>query len=422
MTKEQIYDVIKDKPYLLGHWVGFKDLTTLHNEWIKSFLYGHDDQTLLAHRGSYKTTCLSIAVALMLIRYPKQKILFFRKTDDDVVEIVSQVKNILKSGCMRQIAYMIYGIDLVITKETQTEVNTNLNTEAKGASQLVGLGIKTSITGKHADIVITDDIVNLNDRISPAERGRIKLAYNELQNIKNRGGRIINTGTPWHKEDAVSIMPNVKRYDCYSTNLISSEKLKELRNSMSPSLFAANYELKHIADENALFTAPEFTDDINLIYDGIAHIDAAYGGEDATAFTICRKATDGKLYMFGKKYQKHVDDCLDSVLSLHKAFRAGTIYCERNADKGYLAKELRERGVPVKLYHESMNKYIKIASYLKKEWGNVIFTDNTDPEYIQEILDYSESAAHDDCPDSAASIVRQLQNTVRLNRNIGGGL
>lgn len=422
MTKEQIYDVLKEKPYLIGHWVGFKDLTALHNEWIKSFLYGREDLTLLAHRGSYKTTCLSIAIALMLVVKPKQKLLFFRKTDDDVVEIVSQVKNILRSGCMQMIAYKIYGLDLQITKETQTEVNTNLNTEAKGASQLVGLGIKTSITGKHADLVITDDIVNLNDRISPAERVRIKLAYNELQNIKNRGGRIINTGTPWHKEDAISIMPNVTRYDCYSTGLISREKLEELRQSMSPSLFAANYELKHIADENALFTAPTFTDDMEQLYDGIAHIDAAYGGEDATAFTICKKATDGKIYMFGKKYQKHVDDCLDSILSLHKALRAGTIYCERNADKGYLAKELRQREAPVSTYHESMNKYIKIASYLKKEWGNITFLDSSDPEYIQEILDYSENAAHDDCPDSAASVVRQLQNRVRLNRNIGGGL
>ena len=422
MTSQEILDVIKNEPYRIGQWVGFKDLTTLHNEWIKSFLFGKEDQTLLAHRGSYKTTCLSVAIALMLVINPKQKILFFRKTDDDVVEIVSQVKNILRSGCMQMVAFKIYGIELKIKKETQTEVNTNLNTEAKGASQLVGLGIKTSITGKHADLVITDDIVNLTDRISPAERNRIKLAYNELQNIKNRGGRIINTGTPWHKEDAISMMPNVIRYDCYNTGLISKEKLEELRQSMTPSLFAANYELKHIADENALFGTPQFTSDMSLVFDGIAHIDAAYGGEDGTAFTICRKAQDGKLYMFGKRYKQHVDDCLDSILALHGAFRAGTIYCERNGDKGYLAKELQQRGVIVKTYHENMNKFIKIASYLKKEWGNVVFTDNTDPEYIQEILDYSENAAHDDCPDSAASIVRQLENRVYLNRNISGGL
>ena len=91
MTKEQAYDVIDEEPYLVGHWVGFKDLTTLHNEWIRSFLYGHGDQTLLAHRGSYKTTCLSIAIALMIVRFPKQKILFFRKTDDELTDRVKTV-------------------------------------------------------------------------------------------------------------------------------------------------------------------------------------------------------------------------------------------------------------------------------------------------------------------------------------------
>lgn len=414
MTEEAILDVIKNQPYEIGHWVGFNDLTELHNKWIKSFLYTDTDQTLLAHRGSFKTTCLSIAIALMLVINPKQKILFFRKTDDDVVEIVSQVKNILRSGCMKLIVMKIYGIQLKITKETQTEVNTNLNTDTKGASQLLGLGIKTSITGKHADVVITDDIVNLNDRISPAERQRIKLAYNELQNIKNRGGRFINTGTPWHKEDAISKMPNITRYDCYQTGLIDKEKLQALRQSMPPPLFAANYELKHIADEESLFSAPKFTDKTALIYDGIAHIDAAYGGSDSTAFTICHKVGDN-FYMYGRKYKKHVDEALPDILRIHKAFKAGTIYCEKNADKGYLAKELRQKDLPTKLYSENTNKYIKIASYLRKEWSNIYFLDGTDPEYINEILDFSENAAHDDCPDSAASIIRALTNKTRLN-------
>lgn len=414
MTEEAILDVIKNQPYEIGHWVGFNDLTELHNDWIKLFLYADTDQTLLAHRGSFKTTCLSIAIALMLVINPKQKILFFRKTDDDVVEIVSQVKNILRSGCMKLIVMKLYGIQLKITKETQTEVNTNLNTDTKGASQLLGLGIKTSITGKHADVVITDDIVNLNDRISPAERQRIRLAYDELQNVKNRGGRFINTGTPWHKEDAISKMPNITRYDCYQTGLIDKEELQELRQSMPPSLFAANYELKHIADEESLFSAPKFTDKTALIYNGIAHIDAAYGGSDSTAFTICHEVGDS-IYMYGKKYKKHVDEALPDILRIHKALRAGTIYCEKNADKGYLAKELRQKDIPTKLYSENTNKYIKIASYLRKEWSNIYFLEGTDPEYINEILDFSENAAHDDCPDSAASIIRALVSKRRLN-------
>ena len=99
--------------------------------------------------------------------------------------------------------------------------------------------------------MFTDDIVNLKDRISKAERDEIKLRYQELQNVKNRGGKIFNTGTKWHKEDAVeTYMPNVKIYTCYDTGLMTRKEIEEIRNKMTPSLFAANYELKHIADED----------------------------------------------------------------------------------------------------------------------------------------------------------------------------
>ena len=161
----------------------------------------------------------------------------------------------------------------------------------------------------------------------------------ELQNVKNRSGRFLNTGTPWHKEDAISLMPNVERYDCYSTGLIDRKKLEALRQSLTPSLFAANYELKHIADADALFTNPLFFDDSKLLYDGISHIDASYGGEDGTAYTII-KEHKGIYYVYGKRWNKHVDDCLNDIYMYQATYRAGTIHCEKNADKGYLKKEI----------------------------------------------------------------------------------
>lgn len=407
--KQAVLDLLWNEPYKIGHWVGFEDLTTLHNEWLRSFLYADGDQTLLAHRGSYKTTDLSLFLAIHIVIQPNENVMFFRKTDDDVTEVVTQAKKILQSGVMRRIVSDLYGTDLQLLKSNNSEIHTNLCTSTKGVSQVVGLGIGTSITGKHADIVVTDDIVNLKDRISRAERERTKIQYMELQNICNRGGRFINTGTPWHKEDAISIMPNVKRYDCYSTGLISREKLEQLRQGMSDSLFAANYELKHIADKDAMFKSPQFTKEKELIYGGLAHIDAAYDGADGTAFTILNKLKDGRIIGFGKRWEKHVDDCLSEIGIYHRSLRAGSISCEKNADKGYLAKELRGLGYHVDPYSESMNKFVKISTYLRSNWKNITWLEDTDPEYINEILDYSEFAEHDDSPDSAASILRKME-------------
>lgn len=418
--QEEAKALIRNEPYKVGHWLGFKDLTDLHNEWLLDWLYGTDDDTTQAHRGSYKTTDLALFIALNMLIHRNENIIFLRKTDVDVTEVTRLVAKIVKSGAYIKLCQIIWGFTPAIVRETASELHTNMFTGKGGASQLVGMGVNGSLTGKHADVVITDDIVNIKDRISRAERDHTKLIYMELQNVKNRGGRIINTGTPWHKDDAFSLMPNIKKYDCYTTGLMTKEQIAHLRDSMSPSLFSANYELKHIADESALFTNAQFTTEQPM--DGIAHIDAGYGGEDATAFTVIA-VQGGNFVIFGRKYQKHIDDCIDDILRLKAKYRAGTTWCEKNADKGYLAKELKRRGDLAQTYHEKMNKHIKISTYLKENWNRVYFCEDTDPEYIAEVLDYNEHAPHDDCPDSLASAIRQMgKKPMTLNRGVHRGL
>lgn len=407
MTRETAVNFLLKNPYKFAKSVGFTRLTELHNEWIVDMVRGKGDKTLQAHRGSYKTTCVSIALALIVVLLPNCKTLFLRKTDNDIKEVIAQVKKILQSPQMRYFVQSIYGIDLTLRTATASEITTNLCTDIRGTAQLVGLGMGGSLTGKHFDRVFTDDIVNVQDRISKAERDRTKLIYQELRNIVNRGGRIYNTGTPWHKDDAFSLMPNPAVFDCYSTGLMSAEEIDEIKTKMTASLFAANYEMRHIAAEDVIFENPQTGAEPALVEQGECHIDAAYGGEDYTSFTICRKS-NGKYYVFGKCWRKHIDDIQDEIIECRKAFNAGRIHCEQNGDKGYLGKALRQKGERVHVYHETMNKFLKITSYLKAAWKDVIFVAGTDEEYIAQICDYNENAEHDDCPDSLASLIRIL--------------
>lgn len=404
---EAIYFLL-DNPVALGHLLGFTKLTDIHNVWLKSMIYGKGDDTLQGHRGSYKTTCLSIALAIICVVAPNDKTLFMRKTDDDVKEIIEQVKKILQSSYMRAISLAIYGVDLKIIKASSNEITTNLSVnDPRGTAQIVAQGTTSSMTGKHYDRIFTDDIVNLNDRFSKAERERTKRVYDELQNLKNRDGRIFNTGTPWHVDDAFSKMPPARKFDCYSTGLMSEEEIRHLKERMIPSLFSANYELRHIASEDVIFQNPNRGADISLAEQGVCHIDASYGGSDFTAFTICNKH-DGNYYILGKLWHKHIDDVEDEIISIRRSMNAGRISCELNGDKGYLAKDLQRKGERTHTYHENMNKFLKITSYLKAEWKNVYFVNGTDEEYIQQILDFNENAEHDDAPDSCASIIREL--------------
>lgn len=413
MTSEQAVDFLLSRPVEYAHLLGFTKLTELHNGWIIDMVRGTEDKTLQAHRGSYKTTCVAVALSLICILLPSLRTLFLRKTDADTKEIIAQVQNILGHPVTRYFVSCIYGVELALVKATASEITTNLCRDIKGTAQLSSRGIKGALTGKHFDRIFTDDIVNMEDRSSRAERERTKTVYQELQNIRNRGGRIFNTGTPWHKDDAFTLMPSPARFDCYSTGLISSAALEDIRAGMTASLFAANYELRHIASDDVLFSAPRIGAEPALAEQGISHVDAAYGGDDFTAFTICRKGIDPDTsaecyYIYGRLWHKHVDDCLDDIVAEHQRFLAGRIYCEKNADKGYLRKELKNRGLRAESYQESMNKFVKISTYLKATWRNVCFVAGTDEEYITQICEYNEDAEHDDAPDSAASIVRKL--------------
>lgn len=165
-----------------------------------------------------------------------------------------------------------------------------------------------------------------------------------------------------------------------------------------------------VASEGALFTTyPEYTDDESLLYDGIAHIDAAYGGSDGSALTCAHKVKD-KIYMFGKLRQQHIDTLFNSFMADMSDLRCSPVYMERNADKGFVAREFIRKGQPASVYDEHENKFKKIATYLRKWWPNIIFLQGTDKKYIEQIMAYNESAEHDDAPDSAASICRLLDN------------
>lgn len=422
-----VINTIKNNPVAIGHQLGFTLLTDMHNEWMRDMFNGSEDQTLQAHRGSYKTTCVGVTLALLLVCKPNLKIAFFRKTDADVKDIIDQIQKILKTDVMQYIAETLWSTNSVVTMKLETEnatqISTNLSNDPRGGAQLVGMGIRGSITGKHYDLIFTDDIVNIDDRVSKAERNKTRLFYQELQNIKNRGSdcRIFNTGTPWHKDDAFELMPKARKYDVYSTGLISDVEQSEIKAKMLPSLYAANYELKHIASEDVIFLNPQMHYDPQVIYNcNYAHVDAAYGGSDSTAFTICKKE-NGKYYVFGKLWNKHVDDCQEEIIRYRKQFLAGRIYCEDNGDKGYLAKELRKKGETVTTYHESMNKMLKITSYLKFNWKDVIFVEGTDQVYIDQITEYTEEAEHDDAPDSLASLIRlQVNKSDEKYRSVFG--
>ena len=372
------------------------------------------DNFLVVHN----TTCIEEFIALKMILCPDQTMIFVRKTDDDVKEVVEKVKSLLQTPVFKEMVRVFYNTQLEFKKATAFEIDTNLHKELGGGSQLLAIGLKGSLTGKHADGIIVDDICNTKDRESRAERELTKRVWFELNsNIKNPDGWVLSTGTTWHPDDVFSVMPPAEIYTCYDTGLLTDEQIQVIKDNMPPALFAANYELRFVASDDCMFTTPNMVDEkdyydeenkvtyFDMISHGLCHVDAGYGGGDYTAFTIMKKIPDKEDYLvLGKCWRRHVNDCIAEIESLIKKYKCGTLYLENNGDKGYLAREFKYRGIRVASYHERLNKHTKICTYAYRIWKKLKWLKQTDENYIGQVLDYTEMAEHDDCIDSLASL------------------
>ena len=141
MTRQEAINFLLTRPAAFGRMLGFDKLRAVHNKWLIDMIRGKKSKTLQGHRGSFKTTCLSIALAVLMILLPNKRILFMRKTDDDVKEVIRQVQKILTDPRTVYLVQVMYGVPLILTTANATELSTNLTTDVRGTSQLVGMGI-----------------------------------------------------------------------------------------------------------------------------------------------------------------------------------------------------------------------------------------------------------------------------------------
>lgn len=223
-TRDEVVELLTTEAHIVGRMLGhgYDLLEEIHGQWISEWILNPNDFKVVvhqAHRSSFKSTCLRLAVAIMLILKPLTTIIVLRKSEDAVKELVMGVSKILDTSLFQTFINILHPDinhkgGFKKTTDTALAIDTNLNVSLSGEYQLRALGLGSPLTGKHAEFIITDDIVTTTDRESTAERMSTIAKYQELMNIlsNNKGfqdTRILNIGTPWHEEDAFSLMEKV---------------------------------------------------------------------------------------------------------------------------------------------------------------------------------------------------------------------
>jgi hypothetical protein len=421
---------IKNTPHLLGNLLGYKKLISLHSKWITDCWDAVGSHGLMAFRGSYKTTAV---VIVGIIRYllfnPSARILMVRKTHAEACKIIKAVSKAFDKLELKALFTLIHGITPQKITDKADEILFNFSQTPAVEPSLTAKGIKDAVTGAHFDVIIADDIIGLQDKTSRAERESVKESIRELAgNIVDPGALVIWLGTKWAKGDGWDVIETftaVQKYpeSKYNT-FIPKEELEDKWKRLTPFLRAINYELELISDEGLLFQEPHYGHfDIEAWRTErvVAHIDAAYDGDNTCAFTIMA----GR-HAIGWIFEGNVQKWYDFIVRKYKEWHCSEIYLETNADKGFLARDLRDRGLRCSTYAEHMNKQIKISTYLFQSWYDIIWDEQTDPNYMNQILDWKpDGNGNDDAPDSAASLLREAftrQKGVSVKQIPFGGL
>jgi len=351
-----------------------------------------------------------------LILHRNDRILFQRKNVTEAQKTLAEVRKHYEQPTMLRIYETVFDrkFSHLAQKSTNDVLELCLKTGSSREANIETAGIGTSITGRHYNRVVNDDIITIDDRVSKTIRENTKLFVQELQNIPViDGGTNIFSGTPWHQQDAFSILPPAKKYPIGSVQIkgLTEEKIKELKAGMTRSMFAANYELTHIADENKTFDEPKYVDWMES-FRPVAWLDPAYQGDNTTALCLIHRTADESYYVTGWVWRQDVTTLYSEISDKLKEYKAGTLYVESNADKGLSARDLLAFWPAVEPINESENKHIKIVSNLKKNWPVVYFNSACQGDFMNQILDYQEGEEPDDAPDAAASLIRQLNRKV----------
>src|SRR5690554_3230943 len=120
MNNETLEKILS-RPTLYARSLGYTKLKPeLHDEWIRMFMLSSEDFTLQAHRESYKTTCVIVALTLLMVLKPNESNLLLRKDQSSVKEISRAIKKNLLNPITVEMAQLLYGKQLKLVKDSGT--------------------------------------------------------------------------------------------------------------------------------------------------------------------------------------------------------------------------------------------------------------------------------------------------------------
>jgi len=407
-------------------------------------------------RETYKTTICSIVFSIwLLMNNPNLSIMIGSAVQKNCIRWLSVIKRKITGQFFRR----LFGDwesrddwrdqDIIISKRDVVKTESSIDCVSVGMS----------ITSKHPDIIILDDIVTAEDRDSPAKReATIKFLDEILDLLNKENGVLFVIGTPWHIDDLFSYITrvlnpilkaeNLQQFEIFKSpaisksgylnfpNILSNSKLKQIRFMKTDiSVYSANYLLEPMNPSTRIFKRDDFgffeySED--AIRNSIKHIvifcDPSLGEStsgDPSAIIVLGKSESGKLAALEadimiRKPSKIITDFI-FLFSIYKNYEKPIFcYMEQNGFQVLLKDDLSKKAlekdmrIPIKGIKNSENKTSRIASLERLTTSKLLlFREDweTAPRNYKQLIYQLESfpQGHDDGPDALEGAIKQIE-------------
>ena len=247
LTEQQknLLDRIKNEGHKIGHLIGYKDLNEFHAKLINEIVCGKQNVSYCIHRCAYTSSTVCLGIALHILTKPDDKILLIVKNNVDVQNRLETIKQILESDEFQSLSCILwsrkYKYEVKIDKYNNLRIT--LGT-IPWNYQLKIISSVHPLAGLHEkDLYIIDDIVNFSDVCSKQVSNHTLEVFNTVRKYaEDKRRRYILTGSTWCYDDIFQYSNDEDYiFDCYSTGLLTEERISEIRKYISPSIFTAQY-------------------------------------------------------------------------------------------------------------------------------------------------------------------------------------
>ncbi len=364
---------------------------------IEMMEFGMNEETprlLLGARGYGKTDyTVILGVAYRIYLNPEETTLIITKSKERNASMLREIEQACRAN----------GVSFEIANATCLRV-TGLRGKDHSVSAVT---IKTvTLRGRHPKRVILDDPVTEDD-VSEATRSHVERVYDEVYKLcKN----ILIIGQPAHKHDLYAkLRPLLKKLEVPHGSIPELDAdLEAMRAAgVDQRSIEMSYHLRIVSEGGSPFDNVKYIEKFPVGESAVAFIDPSHEGGDYTALTILKAHFDG-VAVVGFTYKKAWNHCLDEMVPMLTKYNVKRLCFETNSLGDQPIIMLRQLfGGGVIGRRSNNNKHSRIMS--AGAYAHLIhLSQESDRQYIDQVVKYEYKAKHDDAPDSLATCLEWI--------------